>query len=236
MEDPDDGALPKEDEQPRFEAFRARAPKTASQSAASSARRWVACRWSRATTARRGRCRATPSPEGSIGAGLDRCVLLGDERVHRHGRVLHRSRKRRAALIERYNGTSWQLQESPSPVGKPAPKGSHWALSRGVVFRQRARAWQSAPTTNRPVARNCCWARNGTAALELALPVDRTTGVLYDEPRGVSCQRRFHMHPRRPVPERNKPQTLTERWPSECGNRRHCSVFRGAAVPPRRCA
>jgi hypothetical protein len=32
------------------------------------------------------------------------------------------------ALIERYNGTSWQLQEAANPVGKPAPKELHWAL------------------------------------------------------------------------------------------------------------
>ena len=66
------------------------------------------------------------------------------------------------ALVERYNGTSWQLQESPSPVGKPAPEESHWELTA-----------VSCPTSSSCVAvgsydesrsgQTHRWARNGTA-------------------------------------------------------------------------
>lgn len=94
--------------------------------------------------------------------------------------------KGRRALIERYNGTSWQLQEAASPVGKPAPEGSHWTLNT-----------VSCPTSSSCVAAGS-YAESASGAKrllgeewngsrwELALPVDRTTG-LYDEARGVSC-------------------------------------------------
>jgi len=96
--------------------------------------------------------------------------------------------KGRRALIERYNGTSWQLQEAASPVGKPAPEGSHWALN--VVSCPTSSSCVAAgsydeSTSGKKLLLGEEW--NGSR-WELAQPVDRTgTGVLYDEPRAVSC-------------------------------------------------
>ncbi len=128
----------------------------------------------------------TPTPEHSIEAQLSGVSCSGTSACTAVGGYDNTAEKGERALIERYNGTSWQLQEAASPVGKPAPKESHWALNA-----------VSCPTSGSCVAVGSYtesaagkkqllgedW--NGTS-WELALPVDRTA-AFYDEARGVSC-------------------------------------------------
>lgn len=114
------------------------------------------------------------------------CVVLGYKRVRTAvGDYYSPKVKADRPLIERYNGTSWQLQESPSPIGK-APEGSHWSLTA-----------VSCPTASSCVAvGSYAESANGQEQLlgeewngsrwELARPIDRT-GVLYDEAHSVSC-------------------------------------------------
>jgi hypothetical protein len=130
----------------------------------------------------------TPTPEHSIEAQLSGVSCSATSACTAVGEYFNSTEKAYRALIERYNGTSWQLQESPSPVGKPAPKESHWAL-RAV----------SCPTSGSCVAvGSYAESASGTKRLlgeewngsrwELAPPIDRTgTGVVSDEARGVSC-------------------------------------------------
>jgi hypothetical protein len=128
----------------------------------------------------------TPTPEHSIEAQLSGVSCSGTSACTAVGGYDNSAEKGERALIERYNGTSWQLQEAASPVGKPAPKESHWALNA-----------VSCPTSGSCVAVGSYaesaagkklllgedW--NGTS-WELVLPVDRAA-ALYDEARGVSC-------------------------------------------------
>jgi hypothetical protein len=179
--------LPKEDEQPRFESISCPSAKdciavggffSTSMGSVPLVESYNGSTWT---------LQSTPSPEGSIGAGLTGVSCSATSACTAMGGYYIVAENAERALIERYNGTSWQLQESPSPVGKPAPKGSHWALSA-----------VSCPTASSCVAVGSYdESASGKKLLlgeewngsrwELALPVDRTTGVLYDEARGVSC-------------------------------------------------
>ena len=129
---------------------------------------------------------STPTLENSLEARLSGVSCSATSACTAVGWYDNATEKGDRALVERYNGTSWQLQETASPVGKPAPEGSHWALT--VV---------SCPTSSSCVAVGSYdESTSGKKLLlgeewngsrwELAQPVDRTTG-LYDEARGVSC-------------------------------------------------
>ncbi len=130
----------------------------------------------------------TPTPEHSIEAQLSSVSCSATNACTAVGGYDNTAEKGERALIERYNRTSWALQEAASPVGKPAPKESHWALTAvscptsGSCVTVGSYAESAAA---RKLLLGEAW--NGTS-WELALPVDRTgAGVLYDEARGVSC-------------------------------------------------
>jgi len=128
----------------------------------------------------------TPTPEHSIEAQLSSVSCSATNACTAVGGYDNTAEKGERALIERYNGTSWALQEAASPVGKPAPKESHWALTAvscptsGSCVTVGSYAESAA---GRKLLLGEQW--NGTS-WELALPVDRTA-ALYDEARGVSC-------------------------------------------------
>jgi hypothetical protein len=127
----------------------------------------------------------TPTPENSLEAQLSGVSCSATSACTSVGEYYSSKEKAYRALVERYNGTSWALQEAASPVGKPAPKESHWAL-RAV----------SCPTSGSCVAvGSYAESASGTKLLgeewngsrwELARPVERA-GVVSDEARGVSC-------------------------------------------------
>ena len=178
--------LPKEDEQPRFESISCPSAKdciavggffSTSMGSVSLVESYNGSTWT---------LQSTPTPEHSIGAGLTGVSCSASSACTAVGGYDNYAESGERALIERYNGTSWQLQESPSPVGKPAPKESHWELKA-----------VSCPTSSSCVTvGSYAESRSGQTHLlgeewngsrwELALPVDRT-GVWSDEARGVSC-------------------------------------------------
>jgi len=130
----------------------------------------------------------TPTPEHSIEAQLSSVSCSATNACTAVGGYDNSAEKGERALIERYNGTSWQLQEAASPVGKPAPKESHWALT-AVSCPTSGSCVTVGSYAESAAARKLLLGEewNGTS-WELALPVDRTgAGVLYDEARGVSC-------------------------------------------------
>ncbi len=60
------------------------------------------------------------------------CMAVGTyKNTEAGGEVKNTEFHGREALIERWNGTSWELQSSPSPIGKPKPEGeARWELTR----------------------------------------------------------------------------------------------------------
>ncbi len=131
---------------------------------------------------------STPTPENSLEAQLSGVSCSATSACTAVGEYYSSTEKAYRALIERYNGTSWQLQESPSPVGKPAPKESHWSL-HAVSCPTASSCTAIGSYAESASARNLLLGEqwNGTS-WELALPVDRTgTGVVSDEARAVSC-------------------------------------------------
>ncbi len=130
----------------------------------------------------------TPTPENSLEAQLSGVSCSATSACTAVGEYYSSTEKAYRALIERYNGTSWQLQESPSPVGKPAPKESHWSL-HAVSCPTSSSCVAIGSYAESASARNLLLGEqwNGTS-WEPALPVDRTgTGVVSDEPRAISC-------------------------------------------------
>jgi Neprosin len=129
---------------------------------------------------------SAPAPEHSIELHLRSVSCSSSSVCTAVGEYENYVEKAERPLVERYNGTSWELQEAASPVGKPAPKGSHWSLSA-----------VSCPTASSCVAvGSYAESASGKQLLlgeewnasrwELATPIDRTIG-LYDEARSVSC-------------------------------------------------
>ena len=129
---------------------------------------------------------STPVPEDSSGAQLSSVSCSATSACTAVGEYDDLTENGERPLIERYNGTSWQLQEAASPVGKPAPKGSHWTL--GAV---------SCPTSSSCVATGSyAKSASGETLLlgeewngsrwELALPEDRS-GMALNSLQGVSC-------------------------------------------------
>ena len=128
----------------------------------------------------------TPTPEHSIEAQLSGVSCSATNACTAVGGYDNSAEKGERALIERYNGTSWQLQEAASPVGKPAPEGSHWALS-AVSCPTSSSCVTVGSYAESATARKLLLGEqwNGTS-WELALPANRTA-ALYDEARSVSC-------------------------------------------------
>jgi len=130
----------------------------------------------------------TPTPENSLEAQLSGVSCSAASACTAVGEYYSSTEKAYRALIERYNGTSWQLQESPSPVGKPAPKESHWSL-HAVSCPTASSCVAIGSYAESASARNLLLGEEWNGSRwELASPVDRTgTGVVCDEPRAVSC-------------------------------------------------
>jgi hypothetical protein len=181
--------LPKEDEEPWFESISCPSSKhctavgivfdTKLEEGVPLVESWNGSTWT---------VQSTPVPETSLEAQLDGVSCSATSACTAVGEYYSSTEEAYRVLIERYNGTSWQLQESPSPVGKPAPKESHWSLDA-----------VSCPTSGSCVAIGS-YAESASARSlllgeewngsrwELALPTDRTNaGVLYDQPHAVSC-------------------------------------------------
>ena len=129
---------------------------------------------------------STPTPEHSIEAGLSGVSCSATSACTAVGGYDNSAEKGERALIERYNGTSWQLQESPSPVGKPAPKESGWVLSAVSCPTSGSCVTVGSYDESRGGQTHLLGEEWNGTSWELALPVDRT-GVWYDEARGVSC-------------------------------------------------
>jgi hypothetical protein len=89
------------------------------------------------------------------------------------------------ALVERWNGTAWQIQESPSPIGQPKEGESHWELSK-VSCASAASCVAVGSYSEKASASNLLGEQWNGTSWELESPSDRT-GVALDVLGGVSC-------------------------------------------------
>ncbi len=129
---------------------------------------------------------STPTLENSLEARLSGVSCSATSACTAVGWYDNATEKGDRALVERYNGTSWQLQETASPVAKPAPEGSHWTLA-GVSCPTSSSCVTVGSYAESASGKNLLLGEEWNGSRwELAQPVDRTTG-LYDEARGVSC-------------------------------------------------
>lgn len=102
------------------------------------------------------------------------------------GEYQHALRHGKEALVERWNGTSWQIQESPNPTGKEAEEKAQWKLSEvscpSATSCVAIGSYNNSPSHPGPLLGER-W--NGTS-WELEFPTNRS-GVEYSGLEGVSC-------------------------------------------------
>jgi hypothetical protein len=100
--------------------------------------------------------------------------------------VGHNHEHTKEALIARWNGTSWTLQSSPSPTGKPAEIEAGWALTQVSCATATVcvtTGWYKATSSEARQLLGEVW--NGTA-WSLMPPVPRA-GAATNEITGLSC-------------------------------------------------
>jgi hypothetical protein len=102
------------------------------------------------------------------------------------GEYQHALRHGKEALVERWNGTSWQIQESPNPTGKEAEEKSQWKLSEvscpSATSCVAIGSYNNSPGHPGPLLGER-W--NGTS-WELEFPINRS-GVEFSGLEGISC-------------------------------------------------
>ena len=140
---------------------------------------------------------ATAEPENSLELQLrgvscsaaNACTALG---VYKNtavdGETKNTELHAQEALVERWNGTSWQLQEPPNPEGRSKDKGgSHWGLSKvscaSATACMAVGSYASNESNYYGTLLGEDW--NGTN-WELESPIDRM-GVEWDSLEGLSC-------------------------------------------------
>ncbi|HME02522.1 MAG TPA: neprosin family prolyl endopeptidase [Solirubrobacteraceae bacterium] len=128
----------------------------------------------------------TPKPEHSIGEELravscsaaGACTAVGEYNNYVEGG--------RRALIERYNGTSWSLQEAASPFSGSPPKGSKWEMN-GVSCPTSTSCIAVGTFAESSTSGNQALAEEWNGTRWALAPAMQRAGVVANEPRSVSC-------------------------------------------------
>jgi hypothetical protein len=188
--------LPAEDEEAWFEAVSCPAAKacmavgatdTSSRGVHTLAESWNGSKWSLQQPSEPGHS-SELHLRGVSCSAASACTATGDYiNGEAHGDGKNTRLNGQQSLVERWNGSTWALQESPSPVGKPqAEEETHWALSKvSCASANACVAIGSYGDTQTEPSLLLGEQWNGTT-WELESPFDRL-GVQLDELTGISC-------------------------------------------------
>ena len=128
----------------------------------------------------------TPRPEHSIGEQLHGVSCSAASACTAVGEFNSVTEEGKRALIERYNGTSWGLQQAASPFSGSAPKGSGWELNAASCPSSSSCIAVGTYTESSTAGKQALGEEWNGTRWALAPAIQRP-GVVSNEPTSVSC-------------------------------------------------